>query len=200
MRSQSNILASITAYFPQSPALSCPSPGRFCQPSKLYLSFHPSCSSPSLAQTCPPPFCFAALSVSWSAGQAWSAYNFLIGPLISSISARGSSWLQMKWIWFGLWLRAKHLLRPEELIEEEDKARWNQMRWRADADDSRTICAFGLRQRMDGSSIERGHLTPTDFSVQAVTTPEPWFESVTWCNCCKYIKKKKSKVNWAQSF
>lgn len=41
--------------------------------------------------------------------------------------------------------------------------------------------------------IERGHLTPTDFSVQAVTTPEPWFESVTWCNCCKYKKKKKIK-------
>lgn len=64
MRSQSNILASIT----QSTALSCPSPGRFCQPSKLYLSFHLSCSSPSLAQTCPPVlFCrLVRVMVGWS--------------------------------------------------------------------------------------------------------------------------------------
>lgn len=68
--------------------------------------------------------------MSWSAGQAWPAYNSLIGALISSISARGSSWLQMKWIWFGLWLRAKHLLRPEEVIEEEVQARWNRRDWR----------------------------------------------------------------------
>lgn len=32
----------------------------------------------------------------------------------------------MKWIWFGLWLRAKHLLRPDE---EEAQERWNQRGW-----------------------------------------------------------------------
>lgn len=37
------------------------------------------------------PLLLAVLSMSRSTGQAWSAYNSLIGALISSISARGSS-------------------------------------------------------------------------------------------------------------
>lgn len=47
--------------------------------------------TPARSPTSTPPLHLAVLSMSWSAGQAWSAYNSLIGALISSISARGSS-------------------------------------------------------------------------------------------------------------
>lgn len=94
-------------------------------PSSLLSSLVTLARSPTFTHPAP----LAALSVSWSAGQAWSTYNSLIGALIPSISARGSSWLQMKWIWFGLWLQAKHLLRPGAVIEEEMQARWNQRDW-----------------------------------------------------------------------
>lgn len=184
---QCNIFASLTAVSPQHPALSCLSPERFCRTSNLHLlSFHHDCSFCSLAHTppatpCHPPF---VLSVSWLAGQAWSAYNSLIGALISSISARGSSWLQMKWIWFGLWLRAKHLLRPEEVIEEEVQARWNQRDWRPanrTARPSVPLVCGGERKPDGGRSYSQhvGSGRDMEFQYKALTIVD-WY-NYFWC-------------------
>lgn len=89
-----NIFASLAATSPHNPALSCLSPGRFCRPSKSsnlhLLSFHPDCSSCSLGHITPPPTPRLVRVMARLAGQAWPAYDSLIGSLISSISARGS--------------------------------------------------------------------------------------------------------------
>lgn len=117
---------------------------------------------PVLHHSLPPdPTSAALFLLFWSAGQAWPAYNSLIGALISAMSARGSSWLQMKWIWFGLWLRAKHLLRPGEGIEGEGGG-WNWTDWRFD----RTVCDFwfaALETHVWWKRIEPGFFFFTTF-------------------------------------
>lgn len=120
-----SMLPSLTVSSLRTLLLSCGSPKRLCKafkfPSSSFSSpqCSGSCSSNPSTTPSPGPTSAALFLLFWSAGQAWPAYNSLIGALISPMRARGSSWLQMKWIWFGPWLQAKHLLRPGEVIEGE---------------------------------------------------------------------------------
>lgn len=114
-------------------------PREICRPSNLHLPFIPAVAPARLASlslclapwlnipTTHPPFptpspcpCHGQLGRRGRLIILWSAFWSL--PSLPG----GSSWLQMKWIWFGLWLWAKHLLRPEEVIEEEVRVRWNR--------------------------------------------------------------------------